>query len=75
VEHDAVLEGEGAHARPLFAEGHRIDAGTRCDLDESGALLGRSEVSGAEVVVDGARLPFLLAVRYVEVVIEVAVER
>src|SRR6202030_1468098 len=63
------------HARPLFSEGNGIRAGTRRDLDEEGTLLGRPEVSGTEVVLDGARLPFLVGVKYVKVVVEVALER
>ncbi len=75
VEHDAILEGERAHTGPLFSEGHRIGAGAPGDLDEPGALLGRPEVRGAKVVLDCARLPFLLGVRCVKVVVEVARER
>src|SRR5207245_11516288 len=47
------------------------------ELSDKGILLSlwHPEVNGAEVVLDGTRPPLLIAVRHMEVVVEVAAER
>src|ERR1019366_7086400 len=74
---DAVLERERAQPWPLAAERLPIRSHVRGrDLVESLAVLARRRpvVVGAEVVLDGSGVPLLLAVRDVEVGVEIAVE-
>src|SRR5215813_14782169 len=73
----AVLQGERAHAGSFAPVGLPVGAEDRLTPGVPGTLLAsrRPEVLLAEVVVDGSGLPFLLRVRHVEVIVEVAAER
>src|SRR6266849_522643 len=78
VVHDAVLERERAHAGPFVPVGLPVRTNdARCEFVEPGTFLTsrRPKVHLAEVVLDGSRVPFLLGMRRLEVVVEVAVER
>src|SRR6266851_2269073 len=78
VVYDAILERERAHAGPFSPVRRPVRSNARRERGERWTLLAglrRPKVHRAEVVLDGSRLPFLLGVRRLEVVVEVAVER
>src|SRR6476646_3101097 len=74
---DTVLLREGAQAGPFFAVGRPVRSDAGRDRSDEGILVGllQPEVDGAEVVLDGSSLPFLICMGHVEVVVEVAISR